>query len=78
MVLIDRCRGNTWTVCKFHGSNGNGFGDIWWTDNPMYFISIDKLRKCVDARKRDRGNQTLMTLVRCVTLSELLDNFGKC
>ena len=24
-----RCRGNTWTVCEFHGSNGNGFGDIW-------------------------------------------------
>ena len=33
--------GNTWTVCEFHGSNGNGFGDIWWTDNPIYFSSID-------------------------------------
>ena len=20
-----------WTVCEFHGSNGNGFGDIWLT-----------------------------------------------
>ena len=30
---------NTWTVCQFHGSNGNGFGDIWWTDNPIYFSS---------------------------------------
>ncbi len=29
-----------WTVCEFHGSNGNGFGDIWWTDNPIYFSSI--------------------------------------
>ena len=28
-------------VCKFHGSNGNGFGDSWWTDNPIYFSSID-------------------------------------
>ena len=28
-------------VCEFHGSNGNGFGDIWWTDNPIYFSSID-------------------------------------
>ena len=23
-------------MCEFHGSNGNGFGDIWWTDNPIY------------------------------------------
>ena len=38
---FDRCRGNTWTVCEFHGSNGNGFGDIWWTDNPIYLSSID-------------------------------------
>ena len=22
---------------KFHGSNGNGFGDIWWTDKLIYF-----------------------------------------
>ena len=28
-------------MCEFHGSNGNGFGDIWWTDNPIYFSSID-------------------------------------
>ena len=29
-----------WTVCEYHGPNGNGFGDIWWTDNPIYFSSI--------------------------------------
>ena len=28
-------------MCEFHGSNGNGFGDIWWTANPIYFSSID-------------------------------------
>ena len=28
-------------MCEFHSSNGNGFGDIWWTDNPIYFSSID-------------------------------------
>ena len=28
-------------MCEFHGSNSNGFGDIWWTDNPIYFSSID-------------------------------------
>ena len=31
-------------MCEFHGSNGNGFGDIWWTDNPIYFSSIDSMR----------------------------------
>ena len=31
-----------WAVCEFYGSNGNGFGDIWWTDNPIYFSSIDE------------------------------------
>ena len=33
--------GNTWTMCEFHESTCNGFGDIWWTDNPIYFSSID-------------------------------------
>ena len=28
-------------MCEFHGSNSNGFGDIWWTDNPIYFSSKD-------------------------------------
>ena len=28
-------------MCKFHGSNGNGFGDMWWTDKCTYFSSID-------------------------------------
>ena len=28
-------------MCEFHGSEGNGFGDIWWIDNPIYFSSID-------------------------------------
>ena len=26
-------------MCEFHGSNGNGFGDIWWTDKLFYFSS---------------------------------------
>ena len=37
-----RCRGNTLTMCEFHESTCNGFGDIWWTDNPIYFSSIDE------------------------------------
>ena len=27
-------------MCEFHDSNGNGFGDIWWTDKLFYFSSI--------------------------------------
>ena len=37
-----RCRGNTLTMCEFRKSTCNGFGDIWWTDNPIYFSSIDR------------------------------------
>ena len=31
-----------WTVCEFHrhGYNGNGFGDIWWTDKLFYFSKL--------------------------------------
>ena len=28
-------------MCAFHESTCNGFGDIWWTDNPIYFSGID-------------------------------------
>ena len=27
-------------MCEFHESTCNGFGDIWWTDNPIYFSII--------------------------------------
>ena len=27
-------------MCEFHGSNGNGLGDIWWTDKSFYFSII--------------------------------------
>ena len=46
-VIVVEGRGNTWTVCEFHGSNGNGFWDIWWTDNPIYFSSIDMLSSII-------------------------------
>ena len=29
-----------WTMCEFHDSNCNGFGDKWWTDKCTYFSSI--------------------------------------
>ena len=38
-MSFDRCPGNTWPMCEFHDSNGNGFGDIWWTDKLIYFSS---------------------------------------
>ena len=28
-------------MCEFHDSNGNGFGDIWWTDKLTYLSNID-------------------------------------
>ena len=28
-------------MCEFHDSNGNGLGDIWWTDKSSYFSIID-------------------------------------
>ena len=28
-------------MCEFRGSNGNGLGDIWWTDKFFYFSIID-------------------------------------
>ena len=30
-------------MCEFHESTCNGLGDIWWTDNPIYFSSIDNI-----------------------------------
>ena len=30
-------------MCEFHCSNGNGLGDIWWTDKFIYFSIIDVL-----------------------------------
>ncbi len=38
---FDRCWGNTWMMWEIHESTCNGLGDIWWTDNPIYFSSID-------------------------------------
>ena len=32
-------------MCEFRGSNGNGFGDIWWTDKLFYFSSTSMLTK---------------------------------
>ena len=28
-------------MCEFHDCNGNGLGDIWWTDKLIYFSSVD-------------------------------------
>ena len=40
LIVVVAIRGR-WTMCEFHESTCNGFGDIWWTDNPIYFSSID-------------------------------------
>ena len=44
-----------WAVCEFHGSNSNGFGDIWWTDKPIYFSSIDIMLSYVGLRSPAHG-----------------------
>ena len=41
-----RCRGNTLTTCKFHDSNGNGFGDIWWTDRLIFIAKLPLTHFC--------------------------------
>ena len=44
-------------MCEFQEFNGNGFGDIWWTDKCIYFSSIDicpcKYKVCVRACVHD-------------------------
>ena len=58
LIVVEAIRGRS--VCEFHGSNGNGFGDIWWTDNPIYFSSIDSVcrRRLTWSPKRvDSTNQ---------------------
>ena len=37
-------------MCEFLESTCNGFGDIWWTDNPIYFSSIDIWKQCGSPR----------------------------
>ena len=34
-------------MCEFHDSNGNGLGDMWWTDKGIYFSIIDEVRQSV-------------------------------
>ena len=33
LIVVEAIRGRC--------ASFNGFGDIWWTDNPIYFSSID-------------------------------------
>ena len=56
-----RCRGNTVTMCKFHESTCKGFGDIWWTDNPIYFSSKDELRHISPAVQMQKTVQLSFT-----------------
>ena len=36
LIIIEAIRGRC-----VNFMSGNGFGDIWWTDNPIYFSIID-------------------------------------
>ena len=49
-------------MCEFHGSNGNGLGDIWWTDKCTYFSSIDVMTR------HDSTGFMLMNVVRAIVI----------
>ena len=36
-------------MCEFHDSNGNGLGDMWWTDKYFYFSIMYRLMISVEA-----------------------------
>ena len=38
-----RCRGNAWTMCEFHDSSCNGFGDIWWTYTTVVVFRLSSM-----------------------------------
>ena len=37
-------------MCEFRDSNGNGLGDIWWTDKLIYFSIL-----FIDSRVRNES-----------------------
>ena len=69
-------------MCEFHESTCNGLGDIWWTDNPIYFSSIDShTRNSVTMSCNSVTEQNLLiannqcmyydqTFVHCVATSD--------
>ena len=61
LIIVEAIRGS-WTMCEFHESTCNGYGDIWWTDNPIYFSSIDTYMKF--AFKTRRYNHRLSDSLR--------------
>ena len=41
LIVVEAIRGR---CASFTVQSGNGFGDIWWTENPIYLnSSIDEL-----------------------------------
>ena len=65
-------------MCACHESTWNGFGDIWWTDNPIYFSSIDiqawmtYLRKGIDMLDKYKEEQLRRNIEECgVTTLEI-------
>ena len=67
-----RCRDNTLTMCEFPGSNGNGFGDIWWTDKLFHFSSIDISRN-INKDATTKPRPTSYTIVSCKQLVQCPD-----
>ena len=42
---VGRITVNKWTMCEFHDSNGNGFGDIWQADKLIYLVVLSEFWK---------------------------------
>ena len=64
-------------MCEFHESTCNGFGDIWWTDNPIYFSSIDTGSNCVAKDNFPTMidmDKTVYLFIQCIQF--LLTNFS--
>ena len=55
--------GNTCTMCEFHESTCNGFGGIWWTDNP---------------RAQNTRRHAALCRAAAVTCREALKMCGRC
>ena len=58
------------TMCEFHESTCNGLGDIWWTDNPIYFSSIDYHQMGLQPHSRLKSHLRYAKVVRkftCIT-----------
>ena len=54
-------------MCQFHDSNGNGFGDIWWTDNSSILV-VEMSLKISPGGKNQSGRTIIVAVLYDVSL----------